>query len=490
MRKIKFLSVFVLLALAVSAGPSTVVGQGPSPQGDVGAVATPQPPGADLQPGVWEFIANNYLSHAAEFPDPNEPVESLRLYLEGQQMLRDERVDEAVTLFRSAVANYPDSRHAHAGLGYALWQRYQQSQAKDELQAAVQEFILADEIGMKYGRVHYTRPIAEGLGHLQDSTALDSFFRKALEQGNEPYLASLHYAQGLSLLGDGRAEEWYKKAMTVEPEGMADAVAYYAEWLLDHGREAEVVALVHDDIRIEYAHFLKGVALERLGRQEEARKEYERYREMSADFPAPARYRIEGSKAQAGVVFEGDIRLRSTSSEAREELSRVIAGEANTESLGGKRAVGWTVRTRVFRAYSVPSSCGGYGSPNNGAWGAKPSSASLADKYVAICEAPGQFTKADDGTPTTDQVASDVWYGKVPDPVICDCIAGEIIPTCCNGTCTGETQYGAFPKGPAWIWGTSGSCPGCHPYVDCNCSTLAGKTCGNGGSDNCFYKIK
>jgi len=32
MRKIKFLSVFVLLALAVSAGPTTVVGRGSLPQ--------------------------------------------------------------------------------------------------------------------------------------------------------------------------------------------------------------------------------------------------------------------------------------------------------------------------------------------------------------------------------------------------------------------------------------------------------------------------
>jgi len=106
----------------------------------------------------------------------------------------------------------------------------------------------------------------------------------------------LDYHKQLSLLEDGRAEEWYKKAMAVEPEGVADAVAYYAEWLLDHEREAEVVALVHDDIRVEYTHFLKGVALERLGQQEQARKEYERYREMSADFPAPARYRIEGQQ--------------------------------------------------------------------------------------------------------------------------------------------------------------------------------------------------
>lgn len=484
----KFFSVFVLLALAVSAGPSTVVGQGPLPQGDVGAVATPQPPGPDLQPGVWELIADNYLSHAAEFPDPNEPVEPLRLYLDGQQMLRDGKVDEAVALFRSAVAGYPDCRHAHAGLGYALWQRYQQSQAEDDLRAAVQEFILADEIGMKYGRVHYTHPIAIGLGQLKDPTTMNSYFEKALKDGNEPYLANLDYARGLSLLEDPRAEEWYKKAMAVEPEGVADAVAYYAEWLLDHGREAEVVDLVRDDIRIQYVHFLKGVALERLGRPGEARREYERYRRMSADFPALVRYRIEGSEAQTGLVFEGDIRPLATESEARQKLSRVISGEARGELVGGQRAVGWTVRTRVFRAYYVPTSCGGYGSPNNGAWGALPSSASLADKYVAICNAPGQFAQYSP-TPSTNTRADEVWSGLVPDPVICNCIMGSRIGGCCDGICSQGTTQWAFQNGPAWIHSDRyGPCPGYHPSS--SCSQYKVEQCKNDWPNNCFYKIK
>jgi tetratricopeptide (TPR) repeat protein len=136
---------------------------------------------------------------------------------------------------------------------------------------------------------------------LKDAAALDSYFEKALKGGNEPYLARLDYARGLSLLEDPRAEKWYGEAMAVEPEGLADAVAYYAEWLLDHGREAEVVDLVRDDIRVEYVHFLKGVALERLGQPEEARREYEHYRRLNAAFPAPVRYRVTGSEAQAGL---------------------------------------------------------------------------------------------------------------------------------------------------------------------------------------------
>jgi len=435
---------------------------------------------------VREFIADNYLSHAAEYPDPNEPVEVLRLYLEGMQMLRDGKVNEAVTLFKSAVADFPDCRHAHAGLGWALRQKYQDSQAEGDLRAAVQQFILADEIGMRYGRVHYTHPVAIGLGLLQDSVVLDSFFQKALMQGNEPYLASLHYAQGLSLLGDDRAEAWYQQAMAIEPQGVADAVAYYAEWLLDHRREAEVVALVRDDIRVEYTHFLKGVALELLGQQGEARREYARYREMSADFPAPARYRIEGSEAQAGLVFEGDILPLSTESQAREKLSRVISGEARGESAGGQAAVGWTVRTRVFRAYYVPTSCGGY---PTGVWGAEPPDASLPDKYVAICTASGQFSDYDP-TPSTNQSAWNVWHGLIPDPVTGACWRGYIISgDACEGLCSASSTDGAFTHGPAWFYGDgAGTPPDYHPSS--SCSQYKEETCPNGGSDNWFYKIK
>ena len=70
-------------------------------------------------------------------------------------MLRAGKVDEAVALFRSAVTRYPDCRHAHAGLGWALEQKYKQNRVKDDVRVAVQEFILADETGMNYGGVHF-----------------------------------------------------------------------------------------------------------------------------------------------------------------------------------------------------------------------------------------------------------------------------------------------------------------------------------------------
>lgn len=467
----------MLLALAVSAGPSTVGGQEPPPQGDMGAVPTPQPPG-DLQPGVWEFIADNYLSHAAEFPDPNEPVEPLRLYLDGQQMLRDGRVDEAVTLFRSAVANYPDSRHVHAGLGYALWQRYQQSQSKDDLQAAVWEFILADEIGMKYGRVHYTYLIAIGLGHLKDRATMDSYFEKALKDGNESNLASLDYARGLSLLKDPRAEKWYKKAIALQPQGNVDALAYYAEWLLDQGREAEVLQVLRPDAHIEYLHFLRGVALERLGRMHQARAEYLQYVKYSAFDPAPSRYRIPGSQVQAGIVFDDQISPLGIGCNGYELLANVIECEANTESEGGRRAVGWTVRTRVFKGtlagcvYVNNYSCGDL----------------LSCKYECVITQANQFLYSCGKTPgpTSKHVRYDVYNGYAPDPTTGYCPSGSYQGDACSGSvhCSSGGTNGASSKGPMRFYSTSGACPTGGEY---SCLTSKGKVCGNGGSDHCFY---
>jgi tetratricopeptide (TPR) repeat protein len=339
------------------------------------------PSSPPLSPEVETFITGTFLSHATSYPDPNEPVEVLKLYMDGLNLLQQEQIDQALQTFNQAVNRYPESRHAHEGLATTLLQKYKHSQGIEDLRTAVDEFILADRIGLKYGKIHYTYPVAQGLGQLRESKRLDTYFDQAVKEGNEPYLVSLHYAQGLSLLGDPRAEEWYLKAIKYEPEGVADAIAYYAEWLLDRGRSADVVLLVTDDIEVEYTHFLRGVALERLGRTQEAIKEYKRYQRINADFPAPARFKIVGSEAQANSIFEGDIQIAATTSEAKSKLSKLIVCEANSESTGGKRAVGWTVRTRVFRAYSVPTSCGGY---PTGVWRALASTASLPDKYIAI----------------------------------------------------------------------------------------------------------
>lgn len=88
------------------------------------------------------------------------------------------------------------------------------------------------------------------------------------------------------------------------------------------------------------------------------------------------------------------------------------------------RAVGWVVRGRVFRGGAPVGYCVG-----------APSGSTLPDKYKSVmCS--GEFDGMPDiwcnnpgtpcgGTPTTDHVASDVYYGWAPDPVARWCPAGS-----------------------------------------------------------------
>ncbi|MCD4737913.1 MAG: hypothetical protein K8R89_01460, partial [Anaerolineae bacterium] len=296
MSKIKFVSVFVLLALLLSAGIGAAMSQNSPPvQDNMCATVAQRPLDADFQPGVQEFIADTYLAHTTEYPDPNEPVELLRLYLEGRQLLRKGRVEEAVEIFTQAVTEYPQCRHAHAGLGTALWQRYQSAPVESTLRSAVEEFVLAAEIGLGYGKVRYTHRIAESLAQLGEAKKIDEFFFRALQVGDRSYLTHLHYGQALAWLNDDRAEKWYQKAIGIQPEGNFDAQAHYAEWLLDQGREEDVLQLLEAQQSAYYLRFLRGVALERVERVDEASLDYTYSADFTRDFPVPARYRIERS---------------------------------------------------------------------------------------------------------------------------------------------------------------------------------------------------
>jgi tetratricopeptide (TPR) repeat protein len=436
--------------------------------------ATPPKPN-ELSPEVEEFIANTYLAHTAEYPDPNEPVELLRLYLEGRLLLRDGRVEEAVEFFTQAVAKYPSCRHAHAGLGAALWERYENTQAEGDLRSAIGEFTRAAEIGMKFGKVRYTYPVAWGLAQLGDVERIDRFFHRALQVRDHSYLTRMHYAQALSWLGDSRAEEWYKKAIEIQPEGNIDALAYYAEWLLDQGREEEVLQLISSDEHVEYLHFLRGVALERLGRLGEARRAYEQYIPYTIDLPVPAKYRIEGSKVQEGIVFDDKVGPLGYPCEAYDDLATLIYCEAGGESEGGMRAVGWTVRTRVFKG-TLPNCV--Y-VDNSGS--------TLCYKYQSVIWQPYQFyLGCQQSSPTSRHVRYDVWYGYAPDPTVGYCPNGSYSGDPCSGSvhCSSGATYGASNYGPMRFYGTTGTCPTGGEY---SCLTSKDKICGNGGSDHCFY---
>lgn len=162
-------------------------------------------------------------------------------------------------------------------------------------------------------------------------------------------------------------------------------------------------------------------------------------------------------------------------------FSTMIYCEASSESIGGMRAVGWTARTRVFNGTSSDP-CLSF--INN-------SGPSLCYKYWNVITQSGQFNdECGRRNPDTDQVARDVFYGNVPDPVNSWCPSGQIVSSPCTAYCSTSQYNGAHRNGPIWFYSTtSDTCSSSHPGAP-NCSSNRGQTCQNGGWDHCFYQRK
>ena len=447
-----------------------------------GSIQQPPPPPSDkLQPGVSEFIANTYLAHAAEFPDPNETVEVLRLYLEGNKILHEGQVNAALSVFAQAVQIQPNSRHALAGMGYALSAKYLQTQDQADLRAAANYFLKAAEIGIVFGGLHYTREIAYRLGKLGDREGLYAFFSSALAMGQNPYRTHLHFAEGLAQLNDPAAEEWFQKAIALQPSDSMDAVAAYADWLLARGQWDKVLAIIPSVGAFDYLSLLRGVALERVGEIDQARRAYERYAPVSQILPAPARYRIEGSVAQEVLVFESE----STETHCITNISQCIYAEAEGESSGAKRAVGWTIRNRVF-VHNPSNDCLKFGV----------SGSTLCDKYISAIDY--AFLPCRNGcarTPDTDAAAIDIYYGRTPEPRTGWC-PNDTIRQCdlcdpVNCRCSSDQTQGGRRDGNLYMAAYCGPCASQHPCCG-SCTAFPIKMCDDLQCDpasNCFYKV-
>jgi tetratricopeptide (TPR) repeat protein len=200
------------------------------------------------------------------------------------------------------TARFPDSRPLHQQYSDLLWD-LSNGTDPDLLKKSGQEAARALEIGLRSGSVdtQLTQRLAETLGRTGDRETFERLFQQALGRHPSPAV-HLHYARGLSLLGDPKAEEAFREAVQLQPTG--DAVAGYGEWLLDHGRYQEVLDRFPSSTPLQYVHFLRGVALEKLQRADEARQQYDQFRDSSATSPAPARFKIDGSQAQAGIQFQ------------------------------------------------------------------------------------------------------------------------------------------------------------------------------------------
>ena len=217
--------------------------------------------------------------------------------------------------------------------------------------------------------------------------------------------------------------------------------------------------------------------MERLGRIQAARREYAQYTAFSLASPVSDKFRVPYSIAQEGVVFEGDNVVASRSCNGYGLLANVIECESAGESEGGQRAVGWTVRTRVFKG-TLPSCV--Y-VDNSGS--------TLSCKYDSVITQPYQFVYSCGRSPgaTPRHVRYDVWYGHAPDPVAHYCPSGSYSGSSCSGSthCTGSSTSGASDHGPMRFYSTTSDT--CATGGQYSCLTSNGQTCQDGGGDHCFY---
>ena len=429
--------------------------------------------------------------------DPNERSQEIcEIFWKADGIMKEGKWDEAKTLLEKSIVRFPESRHLHKLLAETYWYLYD---GKDPslLEQAIKEAGTGLNIGMSFGQVdyHLTALLSQLLGEAKDVKTLDRIFEKVFSLDDSPIFHE-DYVKALIKMGDPWAEEALKKE--VKNGRMIDI---YAEWLLNHGREKEVLILpLNDNL---YMRFYRAVALEKLNRLKEAKFEYEKYKEYywhpeygDTSLPLPKRFQILGSKLQKEleIHFEGEEtgeKIQATTAisdtQAIKGFSYLIWGEARGETIGGMRAVGWIVRSRVLR--------GSVGSPacpyvvNTGS--------TFADKYKSVmcqssqfdgmcrywCDDPNTTKCTDNGT--TYNAANDVYNGKAPDPVGQHCPGG--ITNWGESYCADSTQCYGYKNtyrlaGPVFNYGTSGSCPShsCAP-------NSAGKICSNDKLDNCFY---
>ncbi len=422
-------------------------------------------------------------------------------------MVEDQR-DKVKDILENAVAQCPegaDGYYWRKKLAYHLWDYYNEK-GKDPaiLEQAIKEAEQALDLNVGF---HLPRLLSELLAESKDVKRLDRIFEKILatEEGRERFYVD--YIVALTKMDDPRTEEVLKKAIE-EKFGGDYIVLIYTKWLLDKERENEVLLL--PGIEDPTMYFYRGVALERIGQLKEAKSEYAKYRAhyKIENLPnLPKRFQIPGSELQKEmqIRFEGDessMRIQSTTAisdaQAIKGLSYLIYGEAQGETLGGMRAVGWIVRSRVLRGSIGPWDCR-LGVDNTGS--------TLAEQYRKVMCQSDQFdgmckewcndpntTQCPIGDPKAYERASTtakaVYNGEAPDPVGQHCPGGITNwggSYCADSTkCTGYYKNTYRLAGPVLNYGTDGSCPSPHPGIKCGPSSV-GKTCGNGGSDNCFY---
>jgi tetratricopeptide (TPR) repeat protein len=467
----RLLSLFLASTAAVGAG---CAGTSDPLQGVTIPTAAEQYDVEALRPEVMQFARDTYFLHKAEFPDVSEPVEALAVHVQVTDLIERGQVEDALKAAAAAVARFPEARHAQEALGRAAWRKYQLSRSESDLRQASDALTLAYALGLRNGRVRYIDQLAEVLGTARNTERLAQVFEPLLAAQPGNWAAAFDYARGLSRAGSSAAESWYQRSVALRPAGQIDPVVEYGKWLIERSRFADALRVLGEeqDQGFPVVQLYRGAAAERLGQIDEARAAYQQAAEFTDIFPAPGAYRTEAAVG-AGVFFDDD-RGAETHCAGHNKLSEIMYCEARGEGTGGQRAVGWTLRTRVFR-----------GTEQTGCY-VNNSGSTICAQYNSVGSQSGQFYQCGTRSSTSDSIAYDVFYGRVPDPYTGYCPAGTHGTGLCTTTCSSTSSSGASGNGPEFFYATSSSCATRHPS---GCGSTPAKTCSNGGSDHCFYRV-
>ena len=487
--------------------------------------------------------------------DDNESPEILEAVKEAQHMISsvvgiirlgtheeqshidiDEVLEKANVLMDKAISQNPDSRNAWQTFGHAHWFKYEWSHLKKDVLSAIQAYtrsveLMLDSESVEYHNLMLVDRIAGGLSLLGDRAALDDLFVK-LKKANHPddiwSLVIIDYAKALGKMKDERADEVFEEALKI---ANTRAALPYAEYLHDMKSYQESLDILDKYPPPDYevtANVLRGVLMERLGRFEEARKEYGKYKEkqVKSDYsywPVPEKYRIEGSKIQEGIGFgkppyeefpepKNDqsnwlqkiecitpayAEQRSTTGicsasdwhcRAKYYIVWTINGEAGSlgyASIGMQRAVAWNIRTRVFwgrtgiQCDSAFQTCTNYAPPykysNTEMWKTWRRYFYVVDtgSYQGLLI--GKYTN--DALSVYDNVNK---QGSVPDPIAGACLKGAMIGDSCSGICSENAGIlGSFRAHESGIEFRAGKIQWtCGQYVGCCYQELVSMTLG------------
>jgi len=302
-------------------------------------------------------------------------------------------------------------------------------------------------------------------------------------------------------VNDSEAEQWFRLAIDSRPDSTITSLGNYAEWLIQQERYTDALQIaIPKPQESYYLHFLREVVFEKSGRIDEALVEYEIYRQFNQHFPAPAEMKIEDSNLQNDLKFLPTATYPNACGYPDPIclLAGVVHQEARSENVGGRRAVAWVARNRVFLGDVGEDEAG------NTCVVAHNDGNTIVEKYQNVLLS-GAFAPPADPDIDSQTAAYEVYYGNVPDPFsgYCPNPKTQYGGGTCSGYCVrwedgepiveGQVSGGSF-RGLVTFHAKNVSMASCdatrdsYNYPPFSCSEYQGYICDSSGDlGNCFY---